>query len=399
MGRDLSTRWINPAVKNEEIWPGPKGYPWANTGARLWTREGLLRRTGKTNLVATWTTGGFSEPADGNFTMIATSDDNGKSWQDAGRFQHPHHGLFTTELFSPATGEIHAFLETYRFGEWMTGHRNYRVISNDHGKTWSTPNSIPGGVDNVWVNRGIILASGRWVLPVSWPEHCGGEWGYPSNGRSVQECLIGNRHGSHLELPAGSDSNLVYQAGCEWAHRNHRYCCGVLISEDHGQSFRRCGYLKSGELGHLIEPRVVELGDGHIVMLLRSMDENWLWRSESTDGGETWSPAIRSDIPNPSAKVNILKAADGRIFLIHNPTGGECASGKFAMNARNPLSLWVSDDEMKSWSVKVDLVKDSAPYTSLNYPDGYIYEENGQIDLVWEDTFSVYRMQIPMSIN
>ena len=91
MERDLSTRWINPAVKNEEIWPGPGGYPWANTGARLWTREGLLRRTGKNNLVATWTTGGFSEPADGNFTMIATSDDNGKSWSDAGRFQHARH--------------------------------------------------------------------------------------------------------------------------------------------------------------------------------------------------------------------------------------------------------------------------------------------------------------------
>ena len=69
------------------------------------------------------------------------------------------------------------------------------------------------------------------------------------------------------------------------------------------------------------------------------------------------------------------------------------------MNARNPLSLWVSNDGMTSWSVKVDLVKDSAPYASLNYPDGYIDEANGQIDLVWEDCYSVYRMQIPMEIN
>lgn len=399
MARDLSTRWIHPAVKNEEIWPGPKGYPWADTGMRLWTREGLLRSTGKNRLVATWTTGGFSEPADGNFTMIATSDDNGRNWHDAGRFQHPHHGLFTTELFTPSEGELHAFIETYRFGEWMTGHRNYRSISVDHGKTWSTPHSIPGGVDNVWVNRGIVLSSGRWVFPVSWPEHCGEEWGYPSNGRSPQECRVGNRRDRHLELPAGADSNHVYQAGCEWAHRNHRYCCGVLLSDDRGKSFRRCGYLKSDDTPHLIEPRIVELGNGHIVMLLRSMDETWLWRSESTDGGEHWSPAMRSDIPNPSAKVNILRARDGRVFLIHNPTGGACKSGAFAMNARNPLSLWVSDDGMKNWSAKFDLVKDTALSASLNYPDGYLDEENGRIDLVWEDAYSVYRMQVPMNIN
>ncbi len=34
------SRWINPSVKQYEIWPGPDGYPWADTGIRLWTRDG-----------------------------------------------------------------------------------------------------------------------------------------------------------------------------------------------------------------------------------------------------------------------------------------------------------------------------------------------------------------------
>jgi hypothetical protein len=399
MPPDLSRRCVHPAVRNEEIWPGAAGYPWATSGIRLWTREGLLCRTGTMHLVATWTTGGFSEPTDGNFTMVTTSADNGGSWQPAGRLQHPRLGLFTTSLFTPRPGEVHAFLQTYHFGEWMTGLRSYRTISHDHGRSWSTPHSLPGGVDNVWVNKGLCLASGRWVFPVSWAEHTGEEWGPPTSGRSVQECRIGLRLGPHTELPAGADAHLCYKAGNAWANRNHRYCCGVLLSDDQGQTFRRSGYLTSAASPHLIEPRVVELAAGHLVMLIRSMDEPWLWRSESRDGGQTWSPPARSDLPNPSAKILLLKAGDGRVFLVHNPTGGACQGGSFAMAARNPLALWVSHDGMQSWPTRVDLVRDTAPGVSLNYPDGYLDEEHQQLDLVWEDTYSVYRLQVPMDIG
>ena len=65
------TPTIHPAVQQFELWPGPAGYPWAATGIRLWTREGILRRVAPEHLICTWTTGGFSEPTEGNFTMGA----------------------------------------------------------------------------------------------------------------------------------------------------------------------------------------------------------------------------------------------------------------------------------------------------------------------------------------
>ena len=398
MTRNLNTRRINPKIINQEIWPGPNDYPWKDSGMRLWTREGLLRRTGPNGLIATWTTGGFSDPAPGNFTMIALSDDNGTTWQDGGRFEHPWRGLFTTELFVPRPNEIHAFLQTYEFGEWMSRLESCRTVSTDGGRTWTTPHSIPGGIHNVWVNRGIVAASGRWVIPVSWAEHLGEEWGRPGVGRSPSPCRIGKRDGAQTVIPVGADSGLIYSEGNNWCHRNHRYACGVMLSDDGGATFRKQGYLCSGPAGRLIEPRVVELADGKLVMLLRSLDESWLWRSESVDGGETWSAAVRGDIPNPSAKVNILKARDGRIFMIHNPVDTGCSGGLFSMNARNPLSLWVSHDDMNTWDIKVDLVKDANPHASLNYPDGYLNEDTGEIDLCWEDAYSVYRMRIPMDI-
>jgi predicted neuraminidase len=344
--------------------------------------------------MCTWTTGGFSEPVPGNFTMAAFSDDNGETWSPPDvLFRHSHRGLFTTELFVPRDGEVHAFLQTYAMGVWMTQLNSYRAISRDGGKTWSGPNSIPGGIHNVWVNQGIVHSGGRWVIPVSWAEHIGEEWCEPTAGRSPMSPRVGAKEQRIVELPWGADDPLRYRTGNDWADRNHRYVVGAILSEDQGETFRPRGYIKGGRHGWLIEPKVVELSDGRIVMLIRSQRDGWLWRSESSDAGETWSPAVKTDIPNPAAKVKLLRSRDGRIFLIHNPT----SSAAPGMSARNPLSLWVSDDDMETWRVKVDLVR--APKVSLNYPDGYVDEERRELHFAWEDAVRVYQMRVPMDIH
>lgn len=389
------TRIYHPAVQINEIWPGPGGYPWVDSGIRLWTREALLRPVAPGHLLCSWTTGGFSEPWAGNVTMAARSCDGGKSWSAPSiLFAHPSRGLFTTELFVPRDGEVHAFLQTYGNGAWMTELQSYRAISRDGGETWVGPHSIPGGIQNVWVNRGIRLSSGRWIIPVSWAELIGEEWAPPSVGRAPVAGQVGERRLCQVELPYGADSELHYRAGVAWSDRNHRYVCGVLISENDGESFSLHGYLRGGAHGWLIEPRVVELLNGHIAMLIRSQYDGWLWQSESPDGGMSWSDPVRSNIPNPGAKVNLLRARDGRIFLLHNPSrhDGE------VMGGRNPLSLWISDDDMRTWRIQVDLIRDANPSASLNYPDGYLDEEHHELHFVWEDGKTVYQVRVPMDI-
>lgn len=389
-------RVIHSAATNSEVL-----LPGSNTlclacGNRGFLREGLLRRVGPGELLVTWTTGGVTEPSDGNVTRIARSTDNGTTWQDLGLFRHPHRGLFTTELFCPDDhGEVHAFINTYPFGSWMTQLLSYRAVSRDGGRTWTGPHAIPGGIHNVWPNRGIVLASGAWLIPMSWAELTGEEWCEPAHGRAPAQGQVGTRPVPQTEVPYGADTSRRYHQGNAWADRNHRYCVGVMRSDDGGNSFNRHGYITGGAHGHLIEPRVVELNDGRIVMLIRSQKEGFLLRSESRDDGRSWSAAVRTDIPNPSAKVNLLKARDGRIFLLHNPTGHQGA----VMGGRNPLALWVSDDGMQSWRVKVDLVKDSRPNVSLNYPDGFLDEAAGELLFCWEDTERLFLMRLPMGIT
>lgn len=387
---------IHPALSMKRVWPGPDGYPWKDSGQRLFTREGLLCRTAPGQLLMTWTTGAFCEPTPGNFTMYARSMDDGQTWSEPGvLFRHASLGLFTTELFLAGEGEVHAFLQTYPMGSWMTHINSYRAISRDGGATWEGPHSVPGGVDNVWVNKGIRLASGRWVLPLSWAELIGDEWCEPTHGRSPLEPVAGGKPLAVQEIPYMAEGMLQQNAGNAWADRNHRYCVGTILSDDGGQSFRRSGYLRGGLHGWLIEPRVVELEPGHVVMLIRSQRDGRLWRAESWDAGDSWSQPERSEIPNPAAKVLVLKAADGRIFLIHNPVD----SSADIMRGRNPLSLWVSHDGMKTWPVKVDLVRDPNPKQALNYPDGYIDEAAQELVFVWEDAFSVFFCRLPLSLG
>jgi hypothetical protein len=388
------TRHLHPCLKQTEIWPGPAGYPWANTGVPLWTREALLRPLGDGHLLCTWTTGGMTEPWAGNLTMACASTDNGATWTTPEiLFAHPVRGLFTTELFVPRPGEIHAFLQTYANGVWMSQLLSYRSISLDAGQNWSGPHSLPGGVQSVWVGRGIICnGAGRWVLPVSWAELIGDEWAPPSVSDPTGKGRVGLRSIPQEILPADAADMLLYQAGNAWSDRNHRYVCGVIISDDDGKTFRLHGYLRGGKRGWLIEPRVVELSDGSLRMLIRSQHDGWLWQSTSDDAGLTWTVPICSTIPNPSAKICLLRARDGRIFLIHNPTTHQ---GEI-MGGRNPLSLWVSHDDMRSWAIKVDLVRDENPSANLNYPDGFLDEERGELVLVWEDTYSVFLLRVPM---
>ena len=223
----------------------------------------------------------------------------------------------------------------------------------------------------------------------------GEEWSEPSLGRTPGRSLVGRRELQTRELPRATESWIHYAEANAWCHANHHYIAGVLLSDDEGRTFRLSGYINGGREHHLMEPQVVELADGRVAMLLRSMSEGVLLRSDSSDGGVTWSPPVRTEIPNPSAKVNVLRHSDGRIFLLHNPNGDTSNS----MQARNPLSVWVSHDNMRTWPIREDLVIRAAGSHGLNYPSGYLDEEADLLRFVWEDSHSLFLADFPLALG
>jgi hypothetical protein len=53
---------------------------------------------------------------------------------------------------------------------------------------------------------------------------------------------------------------------------------------------------------------------------------------------------------------------------------------------------------MKTWRLQTDLVRDPQPRQSLNYPDGYIDEEAGELVFLWEDAVRVFLCRLPLDV-
>jgi len=121
-----------------------------------------------------------------------------------------------------------------------------------------------------------------------------------------------------------------------------------------------------------LQPAVVATTGQQALMLLRDASAAHRIRvSRSEDGGQHWSPAVASELPNPNAGIALLHLADGRLLLAYNPQEGN----------RSQLALSLSADQGQSWSV---------PYLveAGNDPDEYSYpallqDESGRVHLAY----------------
>ena len=121
--------------------------------------------------------------------------------------------------------------------------------------------------------------------------------------------------------------------------------CFVDRSEDDGKTWNRSSDIpldrkKLKGLG-IIQPALWE-DDRGIHMLTRST-EGAVMRSDSTDGGKTWSLARRTELPNNNSGLDAVRLEDGRLVVVYNPVSGNWA-------ARSPIAFSISNDNGASWS-------------------------------------------------
>lgn len=279
-------------------------------------------------------TGGDHEPRKANYIAMCRSNDRGKTWSRKETvLRYEDRACLLSEVIVDG-GEIRMMAVTHggTFENW----RNVVVTSRDNGKTWDTPVPFEPLPRRVFVRNLYRASWGEWILP------------YQSYDTVANPDASPLKDGSHKQA------------------RN-----GVLISSDHGKTWTRS--TETGSVAGWAENNVVELRDGRLVMLIRADGLGCLLRSDSADRGRTWSKAERSDIPNPGSKFRLHRLSTGRIILIHNPNGRP--------GVRNPLALWASDDDMRSWShkrVPVDFPG------QLQYPDGFVDEHEGYVHFAFD---------------
>jgi predicted neuraminidase len=116
------------------------------------------------------------------------------------------------------------------------------------------------------------------------------------------------------------------------------------ISSDEGRSWTMTERVSGGQTE---QPALIERSNGSLLALLRPAgEEPRIFRSESKDGGWTWSPAVPTEFSCPHAALDAVRLTDGRIVMAWNREP----------DRRNPLTLAMSEDEGETWPHQRDLV-------------------------------------------
>lgn len=116
--------------------------------------------------------------------------------------------------------------------------------------------------------------------------------------------------------------------GARWTGRHDT--ASVAITEDRGGTWRLVSVPGSTGCVHMT---LVGLGHGRLAAFFRRRQADAVHRSESADGGESWTVPAPTDLPNNNSSIAAIRLRDGRIALACNPVDA-------AMSADRRVSLY-----------------------------------------------------------
>ncbi|MDX1873120.1 exo-alpha-sialidase [Mycolicibacterium sp. 120266] len=194
--------------------------------------------------------------------------------------------------------------------------RVLRRISSDGGHSWGEPHVLLPETEEggVFVRQPLIrLPGGRLLLPIF---HC-------------------------VRVP-----------GQRWV--GDRDYSGVMISDDDGGTWREVVVPDSTGAVHM---NIGRRSDGTLVALYRSRWADFVYRSVSTDDGQTWSAPQPTDLPNNNSSIQFVVLPDDRLALVYNESSAADATAR-----RTSLYDEIDDDGLAA--------EEPAPATRLPVDDG-----------------------------
>ena len=191
-----------------------------------------------------------------------------------------------------------------RYGETWSNARVKVKVSEDSAKTWSDSFMLNFEEGTMVRGQPIVLNNGDYLLPMY------------------------HETGDDREMSAASTSSYFMRYNPKtkiWTESNR---------------------IKS-PMGNL-QAQVVQMTDSYLIAYIRRggdflpTERGYTLRSESRDGGYTWSEAVESNFLNPNSAVDFIKLHNGHLLMVYNDN----------MNERTPLTVAVSTDGDRSYPYK-----------------------------------------------
>ncbi|ACS84498.1 sialidase family protein [Musicola paradisiaca] len=97
----------------------------------------------------------------------------------------------------------------------------------------------------------------------------------------------------------------------------------VKISSDQGKTWRESVVPNSTGCVHM---NITLLQDGTLLALYRSRWADAIYLSRSTDGGESWSDPVATDLPNNNSSIQVTTLRNGHLALVFNHMNADGAT-------------------------------------------------------------------------
>ena len=283
------------------------------------------------NVVAAWFAGTKEKADDVNIlTSVRTEDGWGAPVKVTADENTAH---WNPVLFELPDGRIALY---FKVGKEIASWKTFVCYSSD-GKNWSEPQELVAGDTSAGrgpvKNKPITLSDGTILAPAS------------------------------------------DESGKTWS-------VFVDISHDGGKTWEKSAPVEA-KLGlvdvPMIQPSLWQSADGSVHMFTRTKVGK-IYRSDSFDGGKTWSEAYPTRVGNNNSGLDLDADEKGRIFLVCNPHS--------FIGIRTPLSLLVSTDDGKSFKRIMNLEFGVGEYS---YPAIVVKGDTVHITYTYERDYIVYR--------
>ena len=218
-----------------------------------------------------------------------------------------------------------------RLGDTWSTSRILGKISRDGAETWSDAFIVATEAGMMVRSSPIALRNGDYLLPVY------------------------NETGSDTEMVPPDSTSLFLR----WRPKTRRWTETNRVTS---------------RLGN-IQPAVVQVDDNHLIAYCRrggdyrGRDDGWVVRTESRDGGYTWSDGRDSQFPNPNAAVDFIRLRNGHLLLVYNDSH----------RSRTPLTVALSTDNDRTYPHRLNIAEGPG---SFAYPSA-IQSSDGKIHVVY----------------
>lgn len=169
--------------------------------------------------------------------------------------------------------------------------------------------------------------------------------------------------GSFYQQPLQILSNgrwLLFRHSCAGSTSNQSDDAVLQISEDAGKNWRFVGIPDCQGCTHI---HIVELSQGHMVAFLCKRGVDWILRSESADGGNTWTVPSPTLLSNNTTDISVLRLHSNRLAVAYSPAPAPQSGG---IGLCCTMAVALSEDSGKTFPL----------IRCLEFGEGYLGEEN-----------------------